>query len=147
MRLIFLILTILFTGPLVYAGEMIVVDTKKDSPKYEWITSVRTGPVVYDRDDPKCRYRAVVTTFEKYDAIYIEKLKIKGEKAIPDRVEWTRRIRLAKIMNKLNITNKQRNIKLKKWMNSKSLSLEFGGYSLTILDVGLKSVTVVIVNS
>ncbi len=92
------------------AQDFISLDTKVQKPKYELITEVSIGPFGYDKKDPTSfpyRYRAVVSTFEIYDYLHIEKMQTNNEEGITKDIEWSRRVFLKKLLNSLIIPSEQ----------------------------------------
>lgn len=133
----FVILTIALCD-IVYAEEALKLKTTNTSPKYELITSVTLGPFIYDSNDNTefpCRYRAIVSTFEIYDDLFIEKLLIDNEEGIPQGIEWSRRLDLGPLFDKLKIPTEQQNIDNIKWLSPTSLQFNLGGKVVFLEDI------------
>ena len=121
-----------------YALDLLSLSTKPQSPKYELITAVYVGPLGHDEKKPTAfpyRYRAVVSTFETYDYLYIEKLKTNNEQGITQGIEWARRVYLPSLLENLRIPSEQQNIGMIKWQTPKSFCFEMGGYRISVQDV------------
>mgnify|MGYP005808229275 CR=1 FL=1 len=108
-----LVTALLFVCQPTYAQNYISLDTKVQNPKYRLITEVSIGPFGYEEKDPTSflyHYRAIVSTFEIYDYLHIEKLKTNNEEGITKGIEWARRLNLQNLIKSLKIPSEQQNI-------------------------------------
>jgi len=135
-----IITTLFFVCQPIYAQDFISLDTTEQNPKYESITEVSVGPFGYDKKNPRSfpyRYRAIVSTFEIYDYLHIEKLKTNNEEGITKGIEWSRRVYLQKLLKSLKIPSEQQNIKEINWRTPISFYFKIGGHRVLVEDVTL----------
>jgi hypothetical protein len=120
------------------AEEVMVLQSKNMMPKYELITNISLGPFGYtvkDKTERPYRYRVIVSTFEIYDDLFIEKLKINDEEGIPQGVDWSRMLDLKLLLVKLNVPAEQQKISKIKWLTPTSLRFILGGKPIVLKDI------------
>ena len=120
------------------AAEVLVLQPKNMIPKYELITNISLGPFGYEvkgKAELPCRYRVIVSTFEIYDDLFIEKLKINNEEGIPQGVEWSRMLDSRLLLEKLNVPTEQQKISKIEWLSPTSLRFRLGGKAIVLQDI------------
>jgi hypothetical protein len=76
-----------------------------------------------------------VSTFEIYDDLFIEKLKINNEEGIPQGVEWSRMLDSRLLLEKLNVPTEQQKISKIEWLSPTSLRFRLGGKAIVLQDI------------
>jgi hypothetical protein len=136
--ILLLVITATFLFCSVRAEEVLMLQTTQTVPKYELITNISLGPFGYEKKgetEITYRYRIIISTFEIYDDLFIEKLKITGEEDIPDGIDWSRMLDLKPILEKLKISTEQQNISKIEWLSPTSLRFRLGGKPIVLEDI------------
>jgi hypothetical protein len=135
--ILFIMLTIILCNS-VNAEGIMMLKTTNTAPKYELITSITLGPFGYESKgstEIPYRYRVLVSTFEIYEDLFIEKLKINNEEGIPQGVEWSRRLDLIPLLEEFNISTEQQKIGHFEWLSPVSFRFSLGGKTVVLEDI------------
>jgi len=137
-----LIILFVITGTFLFysarAEEVLMLQTTKMVPKYELISNISLGPFgeeIKGETEITYRYRVVISTFEIYDDLFIEKFKINNEEGIPDGIDWSRMLDLKPLLKKLKISTEHQNISKIEWLSPTSLRFRLGGKLIVLEDI------------
>jgi len=105
-------------------GQEINVNTidKSNQDYYIWITFLSEGDTNWDEDNGGVAYRAILTTSEIYNDIYIEKVSV-GEEGSGKKIEWKRLVDRNNLISNFRLKGEFSGVIFIKWTTWNSFEL------------------------
>ncbi len=118
-----LIFSIILSCVSVY-GQEINVKTidKSNQDYYKWITFLSEGETNWDGDNGGVAYRAIITTSEIYNDIYIEKVSV-GKEGSGKKIEWKRLVDRDNLISSFRLKGEFSGVVFIKWTTWNSFEL------------------------
>lgn len=123
MRRYILIFSIILSCCSVYGQELNVKTIDKSNQDYyEWITFLSEGETNWDGDNFGVAYRAIITTSEIFNDIYIEKVSV-GEEGGGKKIEWKRLVDRDNLISNFKLKGEFSGVVFIKWTTWNSFEL------------------------
>jgi len=105
-------------------GQEINVKTidKSNQDYYKWITFLSEGETNWDGDNGGVAYRAIITTSEIYNDIYIEKVSV-GKEGSGKKIEWKRLVDRDNLISSFRFKGEFSGVVFIKWTTWNSFEL------------------------
>ena len=105
-------------------GQEVNVKTidKTNQDNYTWITFLSEGETNWDEDNRGFAYRAIITTSEIYNDIYIEKVSV-GEEGGGKKIEWKRQVDIDNLIANFALKGEFSGVVFIKWTTWNSFEL------------------------
>lgn len=105
-------------------GQVVNIKTidKTNEDNYEWITFLSEGETNWEGDSGGVAYRAIFTTSEIYDDIYIEKVSL-GEEGGGKKIEWKRLVDRDNFISNFKLKGEFSGVVFIKWISWNSFEL------------------------
>jgi hypothetical protein len=127
-------------------AQVIKVDLIDEKPKYQDLVDISMGPDFYF-DNPKSnyeagsRYRVLITRNEIYEYLYLEYILLTIEGTI-QRINWTRKIDMLALVDKLSISLEQMIIENIQWRDDHSFFFDLGDQKITVFNIDQNSIEI-----
>jgi hypothetical protein len=122
------------------------IELTDKSPTYQSIVEVNLGEIRWldsSNSDHEAgfQYRLIVTRFEIYESLFIDKLILDIE-GIVSKVAWTKKVDLSTLVRSIGVSSEQQTIGSTKWTQINSFDFTLGGIALNANIVNEQSLVV-----